>query len=419
MLGKLIRNVFARQATRTVYVADALRSYMAGDHDAAALLGEQQLTTEPDDVDALCVLALCHEARGERAMSRDLWTKIRQLEPANSEAVCALGEPARATGLTRCPGEAAEAFDRRLRVACEMVCFWAQHDRFWRHRVAREPRIAVPVWDGGPVAGKRILLHSMRGFGDTINFARFAAELAKRGATVRLECARPLHRLLARCSGIAEVVETGAPDAARKCDLHAPLVVLLKHFFFASLASSQGAYLTAHGDSVRAWEEKFSGASRLRVGLCWAGDPANKNDARRSVALATLAPLLNVRDVFWVSLQKGLASRQVAQFAGCDIHDWTGQLGDFADTAGLITQLDLVISVNTAVAHLAGALGRPVWILYSGDEDRRWEVVGDPRHLYPQARLFRQSVRGDWRDPLAAASGALNGEIEKHSRAAS
>ncbi len=417
MLGRLFKSMFTQRAAPRAGIPEALRSYAAGDHATAAHLCEQILAAAPNDVDALCVLALCHTGFGSRAAARDLWKKASELQPAHAEALCALGEPERATGLTRCPGETQDAFEQRLRVACEMVSYWWQQDRLWRHELGRNPAGDLPVWDGGSLVGKRILLHSMRGFGDTINFVRFAAELTQRRATVRLACGPLLHRLLGRCPDIAELVDTEAPEAALKCDVHAPLVVLLKHFFFADLAREHHAYLSPDPASATEWQARLAQTSGLRVGLCWAGDAGNKNDARRSVALATLAPLLRTPGTSWVSLQKGPAASQLALLPECDIRDWTRDLNDFADTAALIAHLDLVVSVNTAVAHLAGALGKPVWVLYSGNEDRRWEVIGDAHQLYPKARLFRQSIPGDWHGPVAAVAAALNAEIEKRQRA--
>ena len=229
---------------------------------------------------------------------------------------------------------------------------------------------------------------------------------------------RPLHRLLTRCSGIAQAVAPGAQDVARNCDAHAPLVVLLKHFFFAELRRAPGSYLAPDDDAAARWEQRLASSRGLRVGICWAGDPANKNDARRSMTLAGLAPLLAVPGVCWVSLQKDAPATQLAQCRQPAIHDWTAELGDFADTAALMSRLDLVISVNTAVAHLAGALGKPVWILYSGNEDRRWEVVDDAQRLYAQARLCRQPAPGDWRAVAESAAKALRDEADRHANAA-
>jgi len=417
VFGKFLRTVLARGEKAEAGISQALRRYAEGDAAAAEVCCEQRLVAAPGDLDALCLLALTREALGERAFAREAWTRVLALDPAHAEALCAIGEPARATGLRRGTGESAESIGRRLHTACEMVSFWAQQDRLWRHGIARDPRIPLPVWDGGPLAGRHILLHSMRGFGDTINFVRFASALAARGAVVHLECGRPLHRLFASCAGVAEVVETGAPHVARGCDLQAPLVTLLRHLFFAELNCARGAYLKADEEDVTAWEQRLADLRGLRVGLCWAGDSANRNDARRSVAIAAIEPLLSVPGTHWVSLQKGPASAQLAPFIQAGINDWTDELADFADTAALIARLDLVVSVDTAVAHLAGALGKPVWVLCARDLDRRWEVLDDTRRLYPQVRLFRQSEPADWRAPVAAAAASLSAEIAKRSSA--
>lgn len=414
MLTELLKALLGRERDVEPDFARALRCYVAADHAAAALLCERRLArAQPGDTDAWCLLALCREAAGERASAQEAWHRVLSVEPTHAEALCAVGEPGRATGLARAPEESRESFERRLRYARAMVLYWAQQDRLWRHGVVRDPRIALPVWDGGQLAGRRVLVHAMGGFGDTVNFGRFAADLAERGAIVRLECGRPLHRLLGRCPGVGELVEAGAQDAARGCDLQAPLVVLLKHFFFAELQRARGAYLNAAEQEAASWAARLEARRGYRVGLCWAGNPANKNDARRSLSLAQLEPVLRVPGVHWVSLQKGPAAAQLARIPGLGIDDWVHELGDFAATAALIANLDAVISVDTAVAHVAGALGTPVWLLYAHDVDRRWEVVDDPQRWYPHARLFRQARPGDWRAPANAAAAALEAAVAK------
>lgn len=406
MLGNLLRALASSRTRSPAHLAQALRAYERGNPALAEALCERHLADAPGAVDALVLLALCGEALGKEQEARAAWQRVRALDPDNCEALWAAGKAHAATQLERGPGEPEASFARRLRFAREMTLFWGQQDRLWRNGVVGDREIRLPVWNGGPLAGKRILLHSMRGFGDTINFARFARDLAHRGASVRLECGPPLHRLLARCPEIADTVTTGASDAALHCDVHAPLVVLLKHFFFRDLACRRTAHLEADREAAAAWEAKLKNAQGLRVGLCWAGDPANKNDTRRSVALAKLRPVLECPGIHWVSLQKGGPAQQLAALRGVRVDDWTADLADFDDTAALIDRLDLVLSVNTAVAHLAGALGKPVWILYSEDEDRRWEVVSDARAIYARARLFRRE-RYDWDTAIGAVATAL------------
>lgn len=414
MLTEFLKGLLGREREAEPDLALALRCHAAADHAAAALLCERCLARAPlGDTDARCLLALCREAGGEHASAQEAWHWVLSVEPTHAEALCGVGEPVRATGLTRAAQESRESFERRVQYAREMVLYWAQQDRLWRHGVVRDSRITLPVWDGGALVGRRVLMHAMGGFGDTVNFGRFAADLAARGAIVRLECGPSLHRLLASSPGVGELVEAGAQEAAHGCDVQAPLVVLLKHFFFAELQRARGAYLKAPEQEAVSWAARLQARRAYRVGLCWAGNPENKNDARRSLALAQLEPLLRVPGVHWVSLQKGPAAAQLARFAGVAIDDWTHELGDFAATAALIANLDAVISVDTAVAHVAGALGTPVWLLYAHGVDRRWEVVDDPRRWYPHARLFRQARPGDWCAPVDAAAAALKVAVEK------
>jgi hypothetical protein len=162
-------------------------------------------------------------------------------------------------------------------------------------------------------------------------------------------------------------------------------------------------YLAADPSQVERWQGRLAELTGLRVGICWSGDPrrhlpsANIIDRRRSTALAAWAPLAAVRGISLVSLQKGPAAEQLARPpGGMTIHDWTDELHDFADTAALIEALDLVIAVDTSVAHLAGALGKPVWMLNRYDSDWRWLTGRDDSPWYPSLRLFRQQQPGDW-----------------------
>ncbi len=177
-------------------------------------------------------------------------------------------------------------------------------------------------------------------------------------------------------------------------------------------------YLAADAAAVAAWHERLSALPGLRVGLCWAGNPRRDHpsayaiDRRRSITLAQYAPLANVAGVHFVSLQKGDAAGQtVAPPIGLSLHDWTDELLDFADTAALIQALDLVITVDTAVAHLAGALGKPVWILNRFDACWRWLVDRDNSPWYPTARLFRQPKPDDWDSVVAKVATALHDRV--------
>ena len=270
----------------------------------------------------------------------------------------------------------------------------------------------VPVWQGEALAGRTILLHAEQGLGDTLQFCRFATGLA-RDATVLLEVQPPLKRLMASLPGVARVFARG--EALPPFDLHCPLAFLPRRTK-AVLATipAEIPYLAADPAQIAAWRQRLASMPGLRVGLVWAGGQVASQpeqlriDRRRSITLARLAPLAAVPGVSFVSLQKGAPSAQAAQPpAGLILHDFTGELGDFADTAALVEALDLVISVDTAVAHLAGALGKPVWLLNRFDTCWRWLQGRDDSPWYPSLRLFRQAAPGDWDGVIASVATAL------------
>jgi len=272
---------------------------------------------------------------------------------------------------------------------------WPEHE--WRWRTAQFAdsvrNFAQPLWlgDSDP-AGKTILLHAEQGLGDTIQFCRYARLVAARGAQVVLEVQPPLVRLMASL-GVGTVVAAG--ETLPPFDLHCPLMSLPLAFGTTSgdIPAAE-AYLAAEPASVAAWRRRLAPLPGLRVGLAWAGNPAaTAIDSRRSMALEMLAPLAAVPQVSLVSLQKGEAATHARGFP---VQDYTDELTDFADTAALIAALDLVISVDTAVAHLAGALGKPVWILHRFDSCWRWLLQRSDSPWYPSARLFRQPAPGDW-----------------------
>jgi hypothetical protein len=277
-------------------------------------------------------------------------------------------------------------------------------------RIARSFGFAQPYWDGSPLGGRRILLASEQGFGDTLQFVRYAALVAARGGRVMLQCKPELKRLLSGQCGIEQVIASG--DPLRGFDAWC-LLMSLPHLMRTTLQAipARVPYLTPDPQLVRAWAERIRGEpAALKVGLVWAGGAHNKNDRVRSLSLASLAPLARVPGVRLYSLQKGPASEQ-ARVAppGMQLVDWTQELRDFADTAALVANLDLVISVDTAVAHLAGAIARPVWVLLPLSPDFRWLLKRDDSPWYPTARLFRQPIEGDWPGVVAQVERALQG----------
>ena len=268
-----------------------------------------------------------------------------------------------------------------------------------------------PLWTGAqPVAGKTVLLHAEQGLGDTLQFVRYLPLVAQRGATVVLEVQPELMSLLGGFDGAARVIARG--DKLPRFDLHCPLMSLP-----GALGTRLGSiparvpYLAAPQDRIARWAERVP--TRPRIGLVWAGRTTHNNDLNRSIPLELLAPLLRERDATFVSLQRELRDGDEAILrAHPDVVRLGEELIDFADTAALIGQLDAVVSVDTAVAHLAGALGKPLLLLLPFAADFRWLRRRDDSPWYPSARLLRQAAFGDWGSAIARVPAAL-GELTR------
>ncbi|WP_233829242.1 tetratricopeptide repeat protein [Paraburkholderia sp. ZP32-5] len=311
---------------------------------------------------------------------------------------------------------------------------WREYEWRWaRRRIKADRReFAQPLWLGDfALDGKTILLHAEQGLGDTLQFCRYAALVQQLGAKVVLEAPGPLLRLLSTLAGVDQLIEAGQPLPPFDC--HCPLMSL-PLAFSTEEASIPAAtpYLCADAASVNEWRERIAadidakanvGSKRkpLKVGLVWAGEnrahvaELRKIDARRSLTFERFAPLLDVPDVCFFSVQKGIAAQQLAGHAWRDcVVDHTDLLDDFADTAALVANLDLVISVDTSTAHLAGALDKPVWILNRFDTCWRWMLERTDTPWYPRARLFRQPTLGDWDSVIAAVREALTGLSASH-----
>jgi Flp pilus assembly protein TadD len=282
---------------------------------------------------------------------------------------------------------------------------WPAFEARWALAGYRETieRIAIPRWTGaGEIAGKRVLVLAEQGFGDIIQFVRYARLLAARGAAVVLMVPRPLLRLLAP---LGEVLALDDPLPA--VDFYCPMLSL-PLAFGTDLGSIPADIPYLFADAGR-WRARLAGLPGRKVGLVWAGgahadEPESAAmDRRRSLPPGALAPLAAVAGVSLVSLQKDRPAGE----SGLALHDWMGEVGDFADTAGLVAGLDLVISVDTAVAHLAGALGREVWLLNRFDTCWRWLLGREDSPWYPGLRQFRQVVPGDWSDVVARVVAAL------------
>jgi hypothetical protein len=286
---------------------------------------------------------------------------------------------------------------------------WAEGE--WRWKCPGLPiierKFGCPLWLGAePIRGKTILLHSDQGLGDALQFCRYVPLVAAMGAHVILEVQSELRELVSGLDGVSTVVPRG--EALPDFDLHCPLASLPLAFDTSVDTIPSTTPYVSVGDYAQAWKNRLTSVRSPRVGLVWSGNPDHNNDRNRSIALETLLPLLDA-DVGFVSLQKDArqADRAILDQRK-EILDLGPELKSFVDTAAVVSHLDLVISVDTSVAHLAGALGRPVWILLPYVPDWRWLLHRTDSPWYPTARLFRQSETRDWRTVIQQVCTELN-----------
>lgn len=286
---------------------------------------------------------------------------------------------------------------------------WSEYE--WRWKLARHDRarrdFAQPLWLGDtPLRDRTILLHAELGLGDTLLFCRYAADVAELGGRVVLEVQPPLVRLLAGLGGIAEIVPRGAPLPAVDC--HCPLMSLPLAFRTdLRTVPARVSYVRSDPALVAHWRERLGAKTKPRIGVVWSGSVALKND-QRSMTLAEMLPLVG-GDVHWVSLQKEVrADERPLLLAHPEIRHCGDELGDFADTAALVELMDLVVTIDTSVANLAGAMGKEVWIMLPANpHDWRWMLDREDSLWYPTARLFRQQAQGDWAAVVRRVGEAL------------
>ena len=286
---------------------------------------------------------------------------------------------------------------------------WRQYEWRWLRQDAAAFRrnFVQPLWLGAEsLAGKTILLHADQGLGCALQLVRYLPMVARAGANVILEVHRPLVRLLQQATDAAAVCTRG--DALPPFDRHCPLMSLPLAFgTTVETIPMEVPYLAAPPADLARWAELGAERGPMRIGLAWAGNKGPANDHNRSVPLRSLLPLLGLPGLRFVSLQKALRDGDETILDEANVPRLGEGLQDFADTAGLVSQLDLVISVDTAVAHLAGALAKPVWIMLPFSADWRWFLDRTDSPFYPTARLFRQTAIDDWDGVVASITAAL------------
>jgi tetratricopeptide (TPR) repeat protein len=400
-----------------VNLANTLRQLaMLEQAQAMAELGVLYL---PDVPEAKIGLANVLHDRGEYAAAASLYRRVPTCASNYAGVLSSLGNTLRAMGQF---GDALAAHERALVAAPSDSEFhfnyaatllatgdfaqgWEQYEWRWQRAQSR-PRGFGQAWCGEPISGRTILLYAEQGLGDTLQFVRYAPMVAERGARVVLEVQPPLVRLMRGVAGVSHVVARG--DALPLFDTSCPLLSLPRAFA-TRLGTIPAAcpYLHVDPAAAAAWQAKLPADGGLRVGLVWAGCPHTDHagmhliDHRRSLGLAELAPLAGIAGVHLISLQKDRPD--VAGMAPCamTLIDLMPEIADFADTAALVANLDLVISVDTSVAHLAGALGRPVWLLSRYDGCWRWLHGRDDSPWYPGMRIYRQERPHDWSGVVA------------------
>ena len=288
---------------------------------------------------------------------------------------------------------------------------WIEYE--WRNKLDQArgtmPKMVTPLWNGMRLPRERVLLVGDQGFGDSIQFARYIPLVAERCGEVAVGCSPELAPLLAPIEGVKGVY-TRWDDIPRH----------VAHSLLSSLPGILGTepdtipsdipYLAAVPGDIVDWQARFAplrAAGEKLVGLVWAGRPTHPNDARRSLTLDMLAPLAAIPGTRLVSLQKPLPPRDAAQAAQLNLSDWSAELTDFSQTAAAISALDLTITIDSAVAHLAGALNRPVWVMMPEPADWRWMNTRTDSPWYPSMRLFRQRRPGAWTEVITDIAAAL------------
>jgi Flp pilus assembly protein TadD len=440
-------------AVQSVFTA-ALHYHQAGHLDVAERMFRQVLASHPRHADSLHLLGVIAYQTGRPALAIELigkaiainpreassrsnlgnllleqgrleeavasYRKAIGLRPGYPEAANNLGNAFKALGrLDEAVGSYRMALDLRpddaevhynLAMALlgrgDMAAGWAEHEWRWKTRQLSGGHLgfAQPQWRGEAADGRTLLIHAEQGFGDSIQFCRYAPLAAAKGLRVILEVPGTLVRLLVGLPGVELVVARG--EALPQFDLHCPMLSL-PLALGTTLTTIPGDVPYLHADSARvaAWRTRLDAlASRgPRIGLAWAGNPRKHLAGtaaigrQRSIAPDRLAPLLALPNLHFVSLQKdGVAPPELVPLT-----DFMAEMGDFADTAALIASLDLVISIDTSVAHLAAALGKSVWLLTCFDPCWRWLTERRDSPWYPGMRLYRQSKPGDWGSVLA------------------
>ncbi len=394
-----------------------------GDVGAAAAAYRGAIDCPEPCVEAFCNLGSILRKQGLVDEAISLYRRALALKPGFAEAWCNLGVALKE--LNRLD-EAADAYRQALRIKPDMAdahfneglllllrgdlrAGWQKHEYRWdsEQRASRR-QFAQPLWLGASsLAGKTILIHAEQGLGDTLQFVRYLSLVEERGARIILEVQPALKTLVAQRSRAREVFARG--EALPRFDVHCPLLSL-PLAFGTELQSipNRGPYLFSPEPQRSTWRELLGASPGPRIGFVWFGNRHHKNDGNRSIPAAAAERFLSDSPVALHCLQVGISAPEDAAVAASpNMVRLTERIADFSDTAALVEQLDLVIAVDTSVAHLAGGMGKPLWVLLPFAPDWRWLLGRGDSPWYPSARLFRQPAPRDWDSVLLSVRGAL------------
>ena len=437
------RAVDLRPAYGLAHLNLACLHHADGRHAKARAAYKKAIKARPDWAEPHYNLAILDKLAGDHAAAAAGFRRAVQADPTHGQSWNNMGLALRRLGRHRealaahARAMAADSGNPRPRFNAGMVHLtlgdfeagWPLYEaRMEVDEVVRMAglRTGPPRWRGEPIAGRTLLVEAEQGLGDTIQFVRYLPLLKSlpnaKGASVTLACDRAMLRLLSGFPGTDRLLEK--PPARRPLPRGHHLTVSLMSLpaIFETTETAipaQTPYLNVQPALTKQWATRIDG-SGLKVGLVWAGRPQHENDRNRSLALTDLAPLAKIRGVSFYSLQKGPAEIELGTPPkGMKITALGGRFADFADTAAAIANLDLVITVDTAVAHLAGALGKPVWNLLSHVPDWRWMLQREDSPWYPTMRLIRQDAPGDWTTVIADVATSLRKHVSTANSTAS
>jgi tetratricopeptide (TPR) repeat protein len=404
----------------------------AGKPEEAAVLLRQATRLRPQMKEAHNNLGLALAEMGRFEEAEGCYEGALALDPGYAEAHVNLGSAFKEQGRTEeavaCyeqalrlePNSASARYNRALALLQQgdYVRGWPEYEWRWKRKQTPRP-FRQPRWDGSPLKGRTILLWCEQGLGDTLQFVRYAALVKAKGGTVVLECPARMVPLLSTCAGVDRLVAEG--EALPGFDVQAPLLSL-PGLLGTTLENvpAEVPYLHADLQRVEKWRRRLEAVEGFRVGIVWQGNPKFQWDRWRSVPLAEFAPLAEVEGVRLVSLQKRESAeqerRERASFPVVELGDELDVGGAFLDTAAVMRCVDLVVSADTAAAHLAGALGVPTWVPLAKVADWRWGRQGEGTHWYPSMRLFRQARLGRWGPVFRRMAGRLRGLAARRGR---